>query len=151
MTIVCNIWMICLELNWLFYDQSWMVQLVVFNNFLLIDATDRSKISSDQKRLFFAVSLYPLSFFANTPFNKCLVLAPNLHCYWSWNAQVNLQKKNTIEEKIMDENLLEVASTVPFSSKLHLNIFRVEKLELKNIRLKKFEEILHQPSIQWTR
>ena len=78
----------------------------------------------------------------------------------------------------MDENLLEVASTVPFSSKLHLNIFRVEKLELKNIRLKKFErycisprysgqdntdtasaldtvdkriQILHQPSIQWTR
>ena len=42
--------------------------LIVFNNFLLIDATDRSKISSDQKRLIFAVSLYPLSFFANTPF-----------------------------------------------------------------------------------
>ena len=41
---------------------------VAFNNFLLIDATDRSKISNDQKRLFFAVSLYPLSFFANTPF-----------------------------------------------------------------------------------
>ena len=31
---------------------------VVFSNFLLIDATDRSMISSDQKRLFFAVSLY---------------------------------------------------------------------------------------------
>ena len=72
--------MICLELNWLFYYQSWMLQLsefvwalhssawVVFNNFLLIDATDRSNISSDQKRLIFAVSLYPLSFFANTPF-----------------------------------------------------------------------------------
>ena len=42
--------------------------LVVFNNFLLIDATDRSKISSDQKRFFIAISLYPLSFFANTPF-----------------------------------------------------------------------------------
>ena len=40
----------------------------VFNNFLLIDATVRSKISSNQKRLFFAVSLYPLSFFANTSF-----------------------------------------------------------------------------------
>ena len=39
--------------------------LVVFNNFLLIDGTDRSKISSDQKRLFFFVSLHPLSFFAN--------------------------------------------------------------------------------------
>ena len=40
----------------------------VFINFLLIDATDRSKISSDQKRFFIALSLYPLSFFANTPF-----------------------------------------------------------------------------------
>ena len=44
----------------------------VFINFLLIDATDRSKISSDQKRLFSALSLYPLSFFANTPCNNCL-------------------------------------------------------------------------------
>ena len=42
-----------------------------FNNFLLIDPTDRStKISSDQKHLFFALSLYPLSFFANTPFKS---------------------------------------------------------------------------------
>ena len=69
--------MICLELNWFVYDPSWMLHLVfvwilrssvlvVFNNFLLIDATDRSKISSILKRLFFDVSLYPLSFFANT-------------------------------------------------------------------------------------
>ena len=42
--------------------------LVVFNNFLLIDSTDRNKISSDQKRFFIVLSLYPLSFFANTPF-----------------------------------------------------------------------------------
>ena len=41
----------------------------VLNNFRLIDATDRSKISSDQKCFFIAISLYPLSFFANTPFN----------------------------------------------------------------------------------
>ena len=40
------------------------------NNFLIIDATDRRKISSDQKRLFIAVSLYPVSFFTNTPFKK---------------------------------------------------------------------------------
>ena len=40
----------------------------VFNKFLLIDTTDISKISSDQKRCFIALSLYPLSFFANTPF-----------------------------------------------------------------------------------
>ena len=42
----------------------------VFNKFLLIDATDRSKISGDQKRFFIALSLYPLSFFANTPFKE---------------------------------------------------------------------------------
>ena len=34
-----------------------------FNNFLLIDEIDKSKISSDQRSLFFTVSLYPLSFF----------------------------------------------------------------------------------------
>ena len=42
----------------------------VLNNFLLIDATDRSKISSDQKHFFIALSLYPLTFFANTPFKE---------------------------------------------------------------------------------
>ena len=80
MTIGCNIWMICLKLNRFFYGLSRMLHLsefvctlrtsllVVFNNFLLIDATDRSKISSDHKRFFIALSLYPLSFFANTPF-----------------------------------------------------------------------------------
>jgi len=41
----------------------------VFNNFLLIDATDGSKFISDQKRFLIALSLYPLSFFTNTPFN----------------------------------------------------------------------------------
>ena len=47
---------------------------VVFNNFLLIDATNRIKISSDQKRLFFYVSQYPLSFFANNPFKVVYLL-----------------------------------------------------------------------------
>ena len=74
LAIGCIIWMIYLELSWFFYDPSWMLQLsefvwtlrssacVVFNNFLLIDATDRSKISSDQKQLLFAINLYTLSF-----------------------------------------------------------------------------------------
>ena len=41
-----------------------------YNSFLTFFSlvTDRSKISSDEKRLFFAVSLYPFSFFANTSF-----------------------------------------------------------------------------------
>ena len=38
------------EFVWALRSSVW----IVFNNFLLIDATDRSKISSDQKRLFFA-------------------------------------------------------------------------------------------------
>ena len=53
------------EFVWMLRSSIW----VVFNNFLFIDATDSSKICSDQKRLFFAVILYPLSFFASTPFN----------------------------------------------------------------------------------
>ena len=68
------------EIKLIFYSLSRMLQfsqfvwalsysvLVVFNNFLLIDATARSKISSDQKRFFIALSLYLPSFFANTPF-----------------------------------------------------------------------------------
>ena len=92
MTIVCNIWMICWELNWFVYDPSWMLHpsefvwalrssvWVVFKNFLLIDATDRSKISSNQKRFFIALSLYPLSFFANTPFNSPFAIQK-----WSYN------------------------------------------------------------------
>ena len=76
MTIGCNIWMICLKLNCCMLQFSQFVWTLsysvwdVFNNFLLIDATDRSKISSDQKRFFIAFSLYPLSFFANTPFKR---------------------------------------------------------------------------------
>ena len=81
MTIICIIWMICLELNWFVFDPSWMLHLSEFvwsmdttffginrfNNFLLIDATDRSKISSDQKRFFIALSLYPPHFSRTLP------------------------------------------------------------------------------------
>ena len=70
------------EIKLIFYGLSRMLQFSefvwalsysvrdVFNKFLLIDATDKSKISSDRKRFFIALSLYPLSFFANPPFNK---------------------------------------------------------------------------------
>jgi len=73
------------EIKWIFYGLSRMLQFYefvwvlsysvwdVFNKFLLIDATDRSKISSDQKRFFIALSLHPLSFFANTPFKHSML------------------------------------------------------------------------------
>ena len=72
------------DINLIFYGLSrmyhlsdfvWILHssvLVVFNNFLLIDATEKSRISSDQKHFFIALSLYPLSFFANTPFKAIL-------------------------------------------------------------------------------
>ena len=60
-----------------FFEFAWALSYSVwdvFNNFLLTDATDRSKISSDQKHFFIALSLYPLSFFANTPFKDSVML-----------------------------------------------------------------------------
>ena len=38
------------------------------------NSTDRSKISSDHHRIVFDVSLYPFSFFVNTPFNKLITV-----------------------------------------------------------------------------
>ena len=75
-TTVCNIWMICLELNWFVYDPSWMLHLsefvwtlcssvwVVFNNFLLIDATDRSEI------FFIAKAYTPFHFSRTLPLRE---------------------------------------------------------------------------------
>ena len=85
MTIVCNIWIICWELNRFLYDPSWMLHLsefvwtlrssvlVVFNNFLIIDTTDRSNISSNQKPFFIGLSLYPFHFSRTIPFRKILL------------------------------------------------------------------------------
>ena len=82
MTTACNIWMICSELNWFVYNPSWMLHLsefvwtlhssmwVVFNNFLLIDTTDRSKISSNKKLIFIALSPYPVHLLRTLPLRK---------------------------------------------------------------------------------
>ena len=79
MTIGCNIWMICLILIWFFYGLSRMFQLPqfvwalrssvwdVFINFLLIDATDKSKISSDQKRFWSHQTYTPFHFSRTLP------------------------------------------------------------------------------------
>ena len=87
----CNIWMICLELNWFFTIRVECCNFLnlygsyVLLNFLLINATDRSKISSNQHWIFFEVSLYPLSFFANTPF-KALFDQVWINVFVSWNC-----------------------------------------------------------------
>ena len=62
---------------------------VVFNNFLLIDETDRSKSSINHHQIFFDVSLYPHSLFVNTPFKQSLI------CFYqienqliTWNGSI---------------------------------------------------------------
>ena len=68
-----------------FYEFVWALSYSVwdvFNNFHLIDATDGSKISSDQKRFFIALSLYPLSFFTNTPFKDEIVKRSETQIIW---------------------------------------------------------------------
>ena len=57
------------EIKWIFYSLSRMLQfsefalsywvLDGFNKFLLIDATNRSKISSDKKALFYRIKPIP--------------------------------------------------------------------------------------------
>ena len=108
MSFVCNIWMICLELNWFVYSSSWVLHfsefvwtlcssvLVVFNNFLFIDATDRSKISSDQKRLFYRIKPIYTSFqFLRTkmfsfPLSNLVKLQGN-HSYYQTFSESVLQ------------------------------------------------------------
>ena len=63
--------------------------LVVFNNFVPRHATDRSKISSDQKRFFIALSLYPLLFFANTPFKVEFLPKYVLHFFIDLKTGIN--------------------------------------------------------------
>ena len=57
----CNISLIGLELNFFTIRVNLPVCMlyVVFNNFLLTDATDRSKISSDQRRFFYRTKPIP--------------------------------------------------------------------------------------------
>ena len=55
----------------------------VFNNFLLIDATDRSKISSDQKHFFIALSVPPFHFSWTLPL--MVLLFSRFFYIKSWN------------------------------------------------------------------
>ena len=55
----------------------------VFNNFLLIDATDRSMISSDQKRFFIALSVPPFHFSWTLPL--MVLLFSRFFYIKSWN------------------------------------------------------------------
>ena len=84
MIIGCNIWMICLKLNWFLCDPSWMLQLsefvwmisssvwVVFNNFLLIDATDRCNFSSNHHLIFRTLHLKKNIFYLNHSIHKII-------------------------------------------------------------------------------
>ena len=71
-----------------------------FNNFLLIDEINRSKISSNHHQIFFDVSLYPLWYFANTPFMSYLTIEyPNEVWSWSWYFWSKIQKTRSFPSK----------------------------------------------------
>ena len=84
------------EIKLIFYGLSRMLQFSqfvltpcysvweVFNNFLLIDATDRRKIRGG------------LSFFANTPFKRDIFFCERKLCSWKWTT---VRKYNLILEK----------------------------------------------------
>ena len=73
------------EFEWTLISSAW----VVFHNFLLIDATDRSKIRSDQKRLFFT----------NTPFKKQNIRQMNT-CSRQNVRQMNTRSRQNIRHII---------------------------------------------------
>ena len=73
------------EFVWTIRSSAW----VVYKNFLLIDATCGSKISSDLKCLFFAVSLF--SHFTNTPLT--------LNRWFSWFKPTESNEPNRVPNR----------------------------------------------------
>jgi len=96
----------------------------VFNNFLLIDATDRSKISINQKRFFIALSLYPLSFFANTPFKFFKIL--KIHEIFCENPRIIFVLFYDVHKENMFTINLEDGREAP--SKTSIQIFRYSEM-----------------------
>ena len=109
------------EIKLIFYGLSCMLQFSefvwalsysvwdVFNYFLLIDASDRSKISSDQKSFFIAFSLYPLSFFANTPFKvtSCPGWKKRIKIFkWNFIAMTSYRDERGHYESLIIKKLL---------------------------------------------
>ena len=105
-----------------FFDIS-----LFFNNLLLIDATDRSKIGSDQKRLFIAVRLYP--FFANTPFNQERTLI-NVE---SFNVIFFLGAPNKWHFLKGPMNVIDVLAILPY----YLSLIFVEEVKFRKYLLHK--------------
>ena len=77
--------------------------MLTIYDFFLIDAKNRSKISSDQKRLFFAVNLYPLSFFANSYFKfrkltskRDYISIINIKIYFHQMYMTNYKKQKSL-------------------------------------------------------
>ena len=125
MTIGCNIWMICLKLNGFFYGLSRMLQFSefvwtvsyslwdVFNKFLLIDATDRSKISSDQKCFLSHQAYTPFHFSRTLCYNYCQVLSLKVCVLCITRKQIIkcFRKINVFNKLEQEQNLHNVNKT----------------------------------------
>ena len=100
--------------------------LVVFNNFLLINATDRSKISSDRKRLFFTVNQY-LSFFANIPLRRTAVsLIVPLYIYIFSSSSCFVPASHLLTRTLENWRIKTGKKRVQYFSYIHGNTWTIE-------------------------
>ena len=94
-----------------------------FNNFLLIDATDRSKISSDQKRLLLALRLYPFHFSRTLPLSSLL-----WNCAKSYQMPVDTNPMVRSYRLICFARVIHSVIQVNFTSILFLKYFKFFRL-----------------------
>ena len=92
------------EFVWTMRSSVW----VVFNHFLLIDATDRSKTGSDQDRIKFDISLYPFHFSRTLPLTFD-VYSAGLVTIWkdkTWYVNVSFDETEyEMADRVWNSNL----------------------------------------------
>ena len=139
MTTVWNIWMICLELNWFVYDPSWMLHLtefvwtlrslvwVVFNKFSPYRRNRQIEVIllAIKSAFFITLSLYPLSFFANTPFKS-----PFFFVTEKKHQRVSIERDRPFPFKFWAKNRLFLRPQLSLKSKTISNQERIRLFSL---------------------
>ena len=97
-----------------------------FNNFLFMDATDRSKINSNHHRIFLELSLYPFSFFENTPFKLLFSNLESRHdVYNGLKYLIHFSKNNILLDysnySLEDHSYWEIFNGPPSLTRLQLS------------------------------
>ena len=96
--------------GWMLRYSAW----VVFNNFFLTDATDRSKISSDQKRFFSLYAYTPFHFLRTLPLKGHFFLVHNKTTAFFdfWDIFKGFNLKIIFKLKTFLDNSFSILSTI---------------------------------------